>query len=246
MKFDTDGLIVQSDGDGGDCAARTGELVTGLILSNSVVTVNVDTNAYYSPQGYFSMASKQLQSYNGPQPQLLRYRRYPYNDPADCSRDQTLPMVIAAGFVKDSYFINQTIQRTMLNLMRFQNGDICSPEHFAVFLRASRMAQKPSRFKAITDYPFLLLGDLFTLFNSVVRVVMTSLNQDDVGDWVNHVQVMLQAVHYRPTPFSFLSRQMAKLVKGGVQRCLDWYHRPESGGNPINGLYRPEIERWLK
>lgn len=236
LTLDQDGLIVQRDGDGGDCAARTGELYTLLHSSSSQIDGLLP----------FPYALKKLWVDKVPLDALLRYTKPPYNDPRDCSRDQTIPLIIAAGFYASFQFLRRVEYSVRENNYRFQNGDLCSPEHYAVMIRAhylNRYEVTPSR-KRIAQ---LWLGDAFNLLNTVIRVVKSHLNHDDVGDCINHTLICYQAALYKPTLFSKLSRFLfSKLRYKGVQYAFDHYHRPESGGNPLNELARFMIEVWFK
>lgn len=232
ITYDEHGLIVQSDGDGGDCAARTGQLVTGAFLAARPFSPS--TGAYW-----FGTVRRKLEPANDGV--LLRYYKAPYNTPYDgpfaTSRDQTRPMLIAAGFMCDDAFVKRVFSKIKFG---YYNRDLFGPEDLAIVIRSLYLSG--TKLLALL-WPLLLVCDLFTLLNSLIRVVATSIDQDDVGDWVNHIQVCTQAYIALPTPMSFLARKSAKRVRGGVQRTLDHYHRPETGGNPLNELWAPIVNR---
>jgi hypothetical protein len=240
IKFDDQGLIVQLNGDGGDCAARSGELITGRVFTYSR---DLETHGIY-----FDKVIRLLEP-NG-DGVLLRYNRTPYNKPYEgdfaTSRDQTIPMIIAAGFVDQAAFVSRVFSKICNNWLRFHNGDLCGPEHLCVILRALLFSQ-PSVIWQLILFPLFCIGDFFNLLNSIIRIIYSHIDHDDVGDDINHVQICLQAIHCHPTPVSLLSRKLySKLRYRGVQYAFDWYHRPSSGGNPLNELYRPIINKWFQ
>lgn len=233
IKTDDQGLIVQLNGDAGDTAARTGEWYLGYHL-------NEDPD--FKPPISFEDAIGLLEP--NKDGVLLRYNRSPYNDPFKgdfaTSRDQTNPNIIAAGFYKHFSFLKRISKAQLKRFGLYQNKDVASPEHVGIFIRALYQAGLKW---LIVLYPFLLLGDVFNLINSVVRIVSGRLDHDDVGDDINHIQVCIQNALVLPTPISWLSRKIYKKFRyGGPQYAMDHYHRPESGGNPLNELYRPILE----
>lgn len=254
INFDEQGLIVQLNGDGGDCAGRSGELYTGLFL-NKVSEKSIC-------EQFTNVLNLLEPNKDGV---LLRYNKLPYNDPFKggfaTSRDQTIPIIIAAGFYKEVNFLKRITVKQLKRFTLFQNKDLCDFESMGNYIRAFWS----SGYKlALLFYPILLLGDLFMLVNSVIRCIKGK-NYDDVGDDINHTQSQLQAVYALPTPISFISRKIyskfrpafsplsgtpiaySHKVNGynGVQYAFDWYHRSETFGNPINIIYQPLIKKWF-
>jgi hypothetical protein len=251
INFDEQGLIVQTNGDAGDCAARTGELYTGLLL-------NQVSNSSIREQ--FTNALNLLEP--NKDGILLRYNKPPYNNPLKgdfaTSRDQTIPMIIAAGYYDQRDFLKRIAIKQLKRFTLFQNKDLCDFQSIGNYIRAFWS----SGYKlALLFYPLLLLGDLFMLVNSVIRCIK-GRNYDDVGDDICHTQSQLQAVYDLPTPVSFLSRKIYSKYRpaftlslngnfirsksdNGVQYAFNHYHRPETFGNPINIVYKPLIKRWF-
>lgn len=254
INFDDQGLIVQLNGDGGDCAARTGELYTGLFLNN---VANKDIHMqFWSALELLDPNAEGL---------LLRYNKPPYNDPLHgdfaTSRDQTVPIIIAAGFYYRQDFLKKLAWKQFKRFTLFQNKDLCDFENINQYIRAFWACGYKLM---ILLYPLLLLGDLFMLVNSVIRCIK-GRNYDEVGDDINHTQSQLQAIYTLPTPISFLARKIygkfrpafgrplgtpessMQQVSGynGVQYAFDRYHRPETFGNPINIVYQPLIKKWF-
>lgn len=241
VNFDDQGLIIQQDGDGGDCAARSGELITGRLLSDPASTGMIGV--------YCDKVLKLLEP--NTDGIILRYNRVPYNDPYTppfaTSRDQIIPLVIAAGFADRSDFVKRVWKETKSNWMRFPNGDLCSPEHIAVFIRAWLRSNEATGLQLLWMIPLLFFGDLFNLLNSIIRIIKSHQDHDDVGDDINHVQVCLLSIHTKLTLLSQLSILIyGKYRWSGVQYAFDHYHRPETNGNPLNELYRPLIQKYFE
>lgn len=235
IRVDDQGLIVQTDFDGGDCAARTGELYTGLCLNGAT-----DEQTFREFTNSVDLLEPNKDGI------LLRYNRPPYNDPLNgdfsTSRDQTVPMIIAAGFYGKYGFLKRLAIAQLKRFTLFQNKDICSPENIGQYIRAFAVYRK---IYFTPFYPILLLGDLFMLLSVIVRCVQ-GRKWDDVGDDILCIQSMLQATFVLPTPLSWLTRKIyAKFRPYGPYHAMEWYHRPESFGNPIDKIYRPLIEKWL-
>lgn len=242
LRFDKQGLIIQTDDDGGDCAARTGEL---YILLHDNFTPDLRLI-------WFSKALRLLSPVSGI---LLRYTEPPYNSPFTgdfaTSRDQTRPMVIAAGFYGEKKWIKQNLKQIIENGWRYHNGDFCTPEDLAIYWRAYKMAGRQigltkgeKLFLRATSW-VRHLGAVYTLGNSITRCI-AGRHWDDVGDDINHVLVSYQATQMEETSLDRYSRDLYRMLRPyGVQHAFDHYHRPESNGNPLNILAKPIIERYF-
>lgn len=221
ITFDEDGLIVQRNGDGGDCAARCGEYLTFFKAREMMGIDNSDWPKLYWPQ-----TSGKLQALSG---QVLRYDKPPYDKYNDVSRDQTMPMVIAGCFYRDLGFVSGVVLDIRENASRFPNGDFCSPMESACF---DRVFGRPH-----------ILGDIQMIFAVIVRCIYGAISLDDVGDDINLTLYLVQAFFFHPTwPTKIATWLYGKLRRKGVQYAFDHYHRPETGGNPINDLARPVIK----
>lgn len=229
MNFDRYGLIVQSDGDGGDTAQRTGMF---YFMYDDVVA--------------FERALDQLEV----QPGI--YVRHPYqhgfrSDPSEFSRDQQRALVIAMGAYGMHDRLARLAKAHALRFGKYQNRDIIGPSHVGEYIRA---------FSARHLYPVLLLTDSVLLVNSV-RIVLWYRSDTDHSDDNNHVMSLAQSRYVMPTPFSWLARKVYKTFrppnegnfrKGEslpAQGALAWYHRAENGGNPlIAETYRAVIDNF--
>src|ERR1700687_4694945 len=89
MNYDSNGLIVQTDGDGGDTAGREGDYWTARGLIEQTTHTVFITNRKDTLNDVLTL----LQVRPGV------YVRNPvgYNDPKDFSRDQTVPLILAMG-----------------------------------------------------------------------------------------------------------------------------------------------------
>lgn len=274
LKFDNQGLIIQRDGDQGDTAARNGELYTGIHF-------NPEFNWIMAVPISFEESIVLLEPKKDGN--LVRYNKFPYNDPFDkngfaTSRDQTEPNIVAAGFRKDKEFIKRVFLANVKNWFRYPNGDTMLLS-LNIYIRAAFEAGY--KWTAIL-YPLLFVLDLNLLANSSLITFLKSrepgpvrkfladklglyffvqdysksnnpTNPDawsvhgktNVGDDINHTQILLQSANTLATPTSWFARFIYKFRKYGVQYAFDYYHRPETHGNPLNELYRPIISKWF-
>lgn len=215
MNLDSNGLIVQLDGDQGDTAGREGDywFFVGL-------------NKYYSSRNFKDVLFM-LQVNPG------EFVRNPihYNDPNDFSRDQTVPLILAMGEMKEYNILKLVFWKQVRNFFRYQNGDIGLPGDFGYYIRAFRWGWL---------YPVLLVSDFQLLVNSVIRVIKGS--DTDTSDDINHTLGLLQAQNIYATPVSLVARLVYKWFRrGGIQRAWDNYFNPKSNANAFNEMYRSLI-----
>jgi len=215
MYYDSNGLIVQKDGDGGDTAGREGDYYFHLGLTGYVHT-DFDT----------VLANLQLS------PGVFIRNPIKYNDPKDFSRDQTIPLILAMGEMERYETLRHLFWNQCKRFGFYPNGDIGSFEDLGYYIRA---------FKAWYLYPALILGDIEMLGESIIRIIK-SKDLNDTSDDINHTLALLQAQHHFATPISWLARKIYKaFVVGGIQSRWDGYFDPESGANDFNNLYRSLI-----
>jgi len=218
MFLDSNDLIVQKGGDGGDSAQRMGFYWSAARIAQLLnVPFNVDPNG------------------------LIR-NTIQYNNPADCSRDQTRPIIIMSGLYNLSESTLEALKPKGL-IGRYQNGDFASPENWNEYRRAC--SESPS-----------ILGDLFALGDAMTRCYQAGKNQDDVGDDINTLLTLTYFYLVKPT---FLSKQALKYYlnhrpqnfgnsllneSDPVMGALSWYFRPAMGGNPeLAEMWRPIIAK---
>lgn len=220
MFLDSNGLIVQKDGDGGDTAGREGDYWFNIGLANS------KGEASSAPE--FKRVLELLQV----SPGVFVRNPVHYNDPKDFSRDQTMPLILAMGEMKEYGILKETLKQQLKRFTFYQNRDIATPQDWGYYIRA---------FRAWYLYPVLLVGDLFMLTNSVIRCIKG--NDNDTSDDINHTLSLLQAQHVLQTPIGWLARKIyVTFRKGGVQNAWDNYFNPASGANNFNEIYSDLIK----
>ena len=226
MHYDSHGLIVQADGDGGDTAQRTGMFYY----------------VYHDPEA-FERALDLLEISPGV------YVRHPYqenfrSDPNRFSRDQQRPIVIAMG----EYGMNERLERLfkahVFRLGKYQNADYIGPVNVGEYIRALKI-------QAL--YPVLVFTDLALVWGSLEVAFWGGRNPDEVDD-NNHVMSLVQSQRVMPTVTGWLARRIYKGFRprnlgneilgedSPAQGALAWYHRLESKGNPmIAEAYRDAV-----
>ena len=231
MNVDEYGLIIQSDGDGGDTCQRQFMYHIGQYLRGRAGIDKLPDVGVLAP--IYTVLNLEILP--------ATYVRHPYqpdfrSDPNHFSRDQQRPMVIAMGLYGMRGALTRLFNKHMSRFGKYQNNDIIGPSHFGEYIRA---------FNNKLMYPLLFVTDLGLLIQSVVTVITTTNNPNDVDD-NNHILSLLQAQEVMPTPISYLARKIYKTFRsnGGPQAAMEYYHRVESGGNPeMAELFKPLIER---
>ncbi len=261
VKTDQDGNIVLRNLDGGDCSAETGRYFTLMAvrrrfgIDNSLWPLNLEADYWASRYRLFT--NKKY---------LYRYPHKPYDDLFDVSRDQTMPMIIAAAFHKDRELVENIWHEVVRNLYRFPNGDPCGPADIATFIRAYRECGIDS--SPVGGAFDCFLGDSQLLGGSFIRALISRSEPDNVGDCLNHTCHLILS-HFQSStrtsrlalgtfanwrkPYVYLggdSKEFAnymttgRYLKGqGVQYAWDHYYRPETQNNPFHDLARPVIRR---
>ena len=230
MNVDSYGLIVQSDGDGGDTAARMGQW---LFINTSHTS---DANLELAKAMVWHL-----------QPNAGIWIRHPmYPDVSDCSRDQLDPIIMALGANELTATLKDTFKAHAKRAFFYQNKDVPMLVTPCLYIRA---------FKAYWAYPILCILDIGFCFAWAENLMRR--NPDDVDD-NNNIMRMTQAALVMPTLLSWLGRKLYTLTRKAnfgnsilgeinpVMGALRWYFRPESGGNPeIAEAYRPIVEKWF-
>lgn len=267
--YDSNNLIVQTDKNSGDQAARSGQLYLGRALNRDP--------KFRTPISFRESLKILEPSEDG---NLLRAATPVGFDPLvmPTSRDQTDPNIIASGFYGQREFIKRVFLANLKRGLKYPNGDLMLG-NLSTYIRGGFMAGYES---LALLYPMLLVSDLAMLANTLVivglkarkpgilrrflakRLGMWFLIQDykgdpnnpgswsshgdnNVGDDILHIQQAIQSKEALATPISWLSNLIyAKFRPHGVQYALDWYHRPETYSNPLNELYRPLIVKYFE
>lgn len=234
--FDKYGLIVQSDGDGGDSAQRLGFYYTAAFL--------------HHPNGsrYQDNRWKLMRALDTIEVKPGTYIRNPvrWNDPGDFSRDQQTPLVIAMGFFKMDRRLFRMAKEHLKRFGKYQNGDYASPEHWGFYIRSLRLWYL---------YPLLIMGDMFTLLNTLILCLFKGRDPDNVGDDLNHILSLVQSHFIMPTPVSFIAKRLYEDFRpynngnailgqpGAINGALSWYFRPSTNAPPLDAVWRPLIDK---
>lgn len=245
------GILVQKDGDGGDGAHKTATYYY-LMRRQGYNTDHLGRNLYAGAE----LAFNELETEPG------WYVRHPctpgsakfWCDPKEFSRDQQTPLVLAFAALGMRERFVQVMKNHIKRLGKFQNKDFASPETVAIYIRG--LYELGDKAVGYTLYPFVLLGDIFTTFNSIIRVVKSYFSPDDVSDDLNHILVLDQQKRVLSTPISALARWIYKSFRAHAgetletrnmrasapQSTYDLYFREAAGGPPINDIARPLIK----
>lgn len=269
MFIDSYAIIVQRDGDGGDSLQREGMYAFGkwLRLQNDGREVFLEI-----PE---RQDSRKIMSKFEIEPGI--YVRHPdpkkwYSNPDTTSRDQIVPMLAYCAAYEDYprlwRFVKAAAKRGffMQNVQR--NGDVPKewkvPDtlvgHLGLFIRSGGAYTDPL-------YPLLFVTDSLDLVGTLLAQFPLHFVEAakkfrmkeprDVDD-NNDIIAQLMAIHFKPTPVSWLNRQLYAMTRrwnygnskmgelNPVMGSLTWYHRSENLGNPeMAELYRPLIEQYF-
>lgn len=270
MYIDSYALIAQQDGDVGDSLQREGMYAFGRWMRYDDRTQTV----YLSePPG--RRDPKKIIAKFEVAPGV--YVRHPdptrwSSDPDTTSRDQVVPVIAYCAAFRDyprlARLFGASAARGLFaqNTLPINEG----PEHrkvpdtmigtLGLFIRAGGWWTAPL-------YPLLFITDTADLIATVLATIPLHWEESthrlriseprDVDD-NNSVIAHLLALRFKPTPVSWLNRQIYAATRGrnlgnsqlgetnAVMGALAWYHRREAGGNPeIAELYRPLIERYF-
>lgn len=257
MYYDKNGLLMtinkQGQLDGGDTAANEGFSKFGIYIRLMKLKLPINYNYYLNLAEVMPFLEPKQDG---------NFIRHPgpgadfWSDPKQFSRDQQIPLIIALGAYKEYAILWRMFKAHIKRFFHYQNKDIACVEILSLYSRA---------FKMWPLYPLIIIGDIWTLFNTFNRCGLiprwkeetsefVKLNNDDVGDDKNHIMCLLQAKLWYPTPISFIASWIYKKFRpknrgntelnetSPIQGAITHYFREESGNNPeISELYRPII-----
>jgi hypothetical protein len=269
MYIDSYAIIVQQDGDGGDSLHREGMYAFGkwLMLQRNGKLALLEVPERRDTEKIISKFEVEPGIYvRHPDP-----RKW-YSNPNTTSRDQVVPLLAYCAAYKDYprlwRFLKAVAKRGffMQNIQRA--GDVPKkwkmPDtvlgHLSLFIRAGGVYTDPL-------YPLLLVTDTVDFVGTLLQLFPLHFEQtakrfrskeprdvDDNNTIISH----LLAVHFKPTPVSWVDRQVYALSRrwnygntklgelNPVMGALAWYHRAENRGNPeMAELYRSEIEEYF-
>ncbi len=270
MYIDAYSIIVQQDGDGGDSLQREGMYAFGKWLRYNSRANLLVVSEYPERQD-----AKRLLDKFEIEPGI--YVRHPdpgkwYSDPHATSRDQLVPVIAFCAAYRDYPRLWRLFKATFKRGLFAQNvlrtgepqGGKKIPDtmigHLGLFIRAGGDWTAPL-------YPLLFLTDTVDLIGTVLNAIPLHWEEDnlrlrwqeprDVDD-NNTIVAHLLAARFKPTPVSWLNRQVYALTRPAnlgntrlgesnpVMGALAWYHREDAGGNPeIAELYRPLVQEYF-
>jgi hypothetical protein len=270
MYIDTYALISQRDGDVGDSLHREGMVAFGKRL-----LYQADTNTVYVDEIPERQNPARIMDKFETQPGI--YVRHPdptrwSSNPDTTSRDQLVPVLAYCGAYEDYprlwRLFKVTAKRGFFAQNFVENGPGKTQRklpdtmltHLGLFVRAGGWWTAPL-------YPVLFLTDTIRLFGTLFSLIPVHFvdggkalrfrEMKDVDD-NNRIIAHLMAAEFKPTPISWLDRQVYALTRpknfgntlmgetNPVMGALVWYHREELGGNPeIAELYRPLVQKYF-
>jgi hypothetical protein len=270
MYIDAYALISQQDGDVGDSLHREGMYAFGkwLLYNRS------ENKLIISEMPARRDPAKIMDKFEVKPGIFVRHpdpTRWSSN-PDTTSRDQMIPLIAYCGAYQDYPRLWRLFKAAAKRGMFAQNVlDIGDGEtkkkipdtmlgHLGLFIRAGGYYTAPL-------YPLLFVTDTVDLIGTLIEAIPfhweetgKRLRPRDLGDVDdnNTVVAQLMAVSFKPTPISWLNRQVYSLTRArnygntvlgetnNVMGALAWYHRVEAGGNPeIAELYRPMVEKYF-
>lgn len=270
MYVDAYAIIAQQDGDVGDSLHREGMFAFGkwLRYSEGDNTVTISSNPERWDPGKIMDKFEIEPGIYVRHPDPTRWS----SNPETTSRDQLIPVIAYCAAYEDyprlwRLFV-ATAERGFFAQNRLDDGQwehkMHVPDtmlgHLGLFIRAGGWWTAPL-------YPLLLVTDTIDLVGTLIDQIPLEWDETakrfrkrsmgDVDD-NNTIIAQLMAVKFKPTPMSWLNRQVYALTRplnygdtqlgesNHVMGALAWYHREQAGGNPeIAELYRPLIEKYF-
>jgi hypothetical protein len=267
---DTNGLIVQADGDGGDTAQREGFVWFGLYVRRN--KLRLPDPDYVDLRLTFPETMRLLEV-----GESGLFRRHPtqHNEPSDFSRDQQTPIVAAMGV----WALRQPLERLWAATVKrgrvCQNGDAVGADHYNLFQRArgpeleidplGELQLRGMLGSFLTRKP----GDVSDDLNNIVSLALASLvsptrtsrlaTKEYLSGRPHTCGSYLDQYYAKPHPKSIDVKLQEQDISAWIAEgrstdpgcspafgALRWYFRPESGGNPgIAELYRPIVNDYL-
>lgn len=252
------GLIVQRDGDAGDCSANTGTYWAARAFNEGPHAYLIKEGRYL--RDLFQAEVFKLEVLKGI---LVRHpRQEKHKSPSMFSRDQQDSVVIALGAFEEWPLLRRVWEQHWGRWLRYQNGDWFQPQTVGIYLRAFR----------VPAYPILWLTDFALLINAFLIFARTVRAMDNSDDR-NHVVRLRQAYEIYLTPIGWIAfasykrirphtpgsslekrdawlewrgdvdpRALPPLEDDAVMGAFVWYFRAQNGGNPpIAEAYREFI-----
>lgn len=237
MHLDEHGLIVQSNGDAGDTAQRTG------MYYSAVESADRNSDWYWEVREALDLLEIDLGRF------ARHPDQWPHCDPERLSRDNNDPLIILMGEYGDFVRLERHYRAHKSRWFRYQNLTDYPQLHTpSMWIRAKRNGGKRWLLPAL---------DLGLLLASITKVISKRVNMDHVDD-NNHIMRLIQSARIMDTPTAKLARYVYRKFRPKnfgntvlgetcpVMGSLCWYHRAEAGGNPeVAEAYRPLVKKYL-
>jgi hypothetical protein len=217
--FDSNGLIVQRDGDGGDTAQREGWAWFGNWLRATEFKISSPVDRPIA----FAASMDLLEHPSRPG----EFRRHPTqpgfrSDPDAFSRDQLIPLVAAMGVWGDQARLRRSwaAKRPCHGVFTCVQGtqDLLGPELVNLYRRA--WGEAPDR-----------NGDLVLAGSVLTRLSQAHRNPEDVGDDVNLVVELIMAKIRSPTTASEQATTMYAKNRAVCAGCYLTHYRTAFPGD---------------
>ena len=207
--IDSNGLVVQDNGDGGDSTCRTGVCMAQAAASNDIAKANAFANA---------VAKIDEVQHNV----YVRYAPTPaYNVPSDFSRDQASRLMIGFGLAGRLDKVRGYYKKVVMNWLRHPNGD---------FLGLEEISNNIRMLGSWWLYPLLLVLDLALVFD------VTSGIYNQPWDYENlYMSNLWLANHKYWTPAAWLAKKLlnkttaqqqlfGNLADPKINTCMEAYN----------------------
>lgn len=233
---DKHGLIVQANGDGGDCCSRTGLFWYAIFIFRGGARPDRDEFMADFRQLRVSIPGNlRRHPDQGPNCGKPGARDFScWNNPRVFSRDQLIPILIALGAWDRKVELTEILKAHLKRFFFCQNGDLTGPQHFGVWIRA---------FENKFFKPILYVTDLFLVLGALIDLVKFKFNPGDTSDVIIGALQIIQGKRVLPT---FLTHLAAWILNfRGVQDAWNIYFHHKTGAPPFNDLYRPLIKDYF-
>ena len=142
-----------------------------------------------------------------------------YNNPANLSRDNTLPIILVLALTKRKLALKNFIKNMLKRGSFFQNThdtrgikkflpDLATPDHWGVIIRAYLQAHRSPNL-ALRDFvafPLLLVCDLFMILSNLLTVIHSWYEPNHAPSELGHICRSIQAEIVMPTPLSKIAK----------------------------------------
>lgn len=244
--------------DGGDTAHRTGHFHFLVEANKKIGNYNLELYPYDA----YSTYKRQMNELESKWGCYCRYPKKEYNlEPQHyynegpyhgvMSRDQTQPLVLAAGAKKDYFRVLRMMATHSLRLFiatqktkrflsptegdyEWRRPDFTFFEFFALYLRAIPVL-------GYILYPLVLLGDLETLGGSIFRRFTEIGRKND--DVANHCSICINGMQRVPTPIMWLANKVNSYKQMKDLQEKYWHGWRQNRAFPI--LYDAPMKKYF-